>query len=83
MAGVDILCADKTGTLTKNDLSVAELVTFDKFTDSDLLMFATLASREEDNDHIDNAITFQEPKPQVSWINPSLTNSFLSNRLIQ
>jgi H+-transporting ATPase len=56
MAGVDILCADKTGTLTKNDLSVAELVTFDKFTDSDLLMFATLASREEDNDHIDNAI---------------------------
>ncbi len=56
VAGVDILCADKTGTLTKNDLSVAELVTFDKFTDSDLLMFGTLASREEDNDHIDNAI---------------------------
>ena len=56
MAGVDILCADKTGTLTKNDLSVAELVTFNKFTDSDLLMFATLASRVEDTDHIDNAI---------------------------
>src|SRR5574340_1472748 len=56
MAGVDILCADKTGTLTKNDLSVAELVTFDKFTDSDLLMFATLASKIEDADHIDNAI---------------------------
>src|SRR5579885_2928772 len=30
MAGVDILCADKTGTLTKNDLSVAELVKFYK-----------------------------------------------------
>ncbi|MDE1844916.1 MAG: plasma-membrane proton-efflux P-type ATPase [Thaumarchaeota archaeon] len=56
MAGVDIICADKTGTLTKNDLSVAELVTFDKFTDSDLLMFATLASKIEDADHIDNAI---------------------------
>jgi H+-transporting ATPase len=56
MAGVDVLCADKTGTLTKNDLSVAELVTFDKFTDSDLLMFATLASRGEEQDHIDNAI---------------------------
>jgi H+-transporting ATPase len=56
MAGVDVLCADKTGTLTKNDLSVAELVTFDKFTDSDLLMFTTLASRAEDKDHIDNAI---------------------------
>lgn len=56
MAGVDILCADKTGTLTKNDLSVAELVVFDNFTDSDLLMFATLASRIDDADHIDNAI---------------------------
>jgi H+-transporting ATPase len=56
MACVDVLCADKTGTLTKNDLSVAEFVTFDQFTDSDLLMFGTLASREEDNDHIDNAI---------------------------
>ncbi|MDE1829157.1 MAG: plasma-membrane proton-efflux P-type ATPase, partial [Thaumarchaeota archaeon] len=56
MAGVDILCADKTGTLTKNDLSVAELVTFDRFTESDLLLSATLASRGEDKDHIDNAI---------------------------
>ncbi|MFZ1076298.1 MAG: plasma-membrane proton-efflux P-type ATPase, partial [Nitrosotalea sp.] len=56
MAGVDVLCADKTGTLTKNDLSVADLVIFDGFTDSDLLMFATLASRGEDRDHIDNAI---------------------------
>lgn len=56
MAGLDILCADKTGTLTKNDLSVAELVVFDEFTESDLLLFATLASREEDKDPIDNAI---------------------------
>jgi H+-transporting ATPase len=56
MAGVDVLCADKTGTLTKNDLSVAELVTFDIFTDSDLLMVASLASRVEEQDHIDNAI---------------------------
>ncbi|MDE1830665.1 MAG: plasma-membrane proton-efflux P-type ATPase, partial [Thaumarchaeota archaeon] len=56
MAGVDILCADKTGTLTKNDLSVAELVTFYNFKESDLLLFATLASRGEDKDHIDKAI---------------------------
>ncbi|MGI0069304.1 MAG: plasma-membrane proton-efflux P-type ATPase, partial [Nitrosopumilaceae archaeon] len=61
MAGVDVLCADKTGTLTKNDLSVAELVTFDEFTDSDILLYATLASREEDQDHIDNAI-FEKSK---------------------
>lgn len=56
MAGVDVLCADKTGTLTKNDISVAELVTFDKFSESDVLLFARMACREEDKDPIDNAI---------------------------
>jgi H+-transporting ATPase len=56
MAGVDVLCADKTGTITKNELSVAEVNTFDGFKDTDALLFGTLASREEDQDPIDNAI---------------------------
>jgi H+-transporting ATPase len=56
MAGVDILCADKTGTITKNELSVAEVRTFNGFKNNDVLLFGTLASREEDNDPIDNAI---------------------------
>jgi H+-transporting ATPase len=56
MAGVDILCADKTGTITKNELSVAEVRTFDGFKDDEVLLFGTLASREEDKDPIDNAI---------------------------
>ncbi len=56
MAGVDILCADKTGTLTKNELKVAEIITFDNFSESNVLLYATLGSREEDKDPIDNAI---------------------------
>lgn len=56
MAGVDVLCADKTGTITKNELSVAEIRPLEGFADTDILLFGTLASREEDKDPIDNTI---------------------------
>jgi H+-transporting ATPase len=56
MAGMDVLCADKTGTITKNELTVAEVVPFGEFTNNDVLVFSALASREEDQDPIDNAI---------------------------
>jgi H+-transporting ATPase len=56
MAGMDILCSDKTGTITKNELSVAQVQPFSGFTREDALIFASLASRQEDNDPIDMAI---------------------------
>jgi H+-transporting ATPase len=56
IAGMDILCSDKTGTITKNELTLADVVPFEEFTDNDVLLYATLASREEDKDPIDNAI---------------------------
>jgi H+-transporting ATPase len=56
MAGVDVLCADKTGTITKNELSIAEIRPLEGFADTDILLFGTLASREEDKDPIDNTI---------------------------
>jgi H+-transporting ATPase len=56
MAGVDILCADKTGTITKNELSVKEIKSFDTFSEDDVLTFGILASRKEDQDPIDNAV---------------------------
>ena len=56
MAGVDILCADKTGTITKNELTVGDVVTLDGHTESEVLTSAALASREEDNDPIDGAV---------------------------
>ena len=56
MAGMDVLCADKTGTITKNELTVGEVKPFAKFTDSDVLFYSVLASREEDQDPIDNAV---------------------------
>ncbi len=56
MAGVDILCADKTGTITKNDLTVGTVKPLDDFKDVDVLLIGTLASSEEGSDVIDNAI---------------------------
>ena len=56
IAGMDILCSDKTGTITKNVLTLAEVVPFAEFTAKDVLLYATLASREEDKDPIDSAI---------------------------
>ena len=56
MAGMDILCCDKTGTITKNELTLDKIESFDGFTENDVLLFSALASRAEDNDPIDNAI---------------------------
>jgi H+-transporting ATPase len=56
MAGMDVLCSDKTGTITKNELTLADVKPFGDFTENDVLLYATLASREEDQDPIDAAI---------------------------
>ncbi|OQY12104.1 MAG: plasma-membrane proton-efflux P-type ATPase [Desulfobacteraceae bacterium 4572_19] len=56
MAGVDILCSDKTGTLTKNQLTIAEPVLFSAKTKEECILGGAIASREEDGDAIDSAI---------------------------
>ncbi|MFQ5440303.1 MAG: plasma-membrane proton-efflux P-type ATPase [Nitrosopumilaceae archaeon] len=56
LAGIDILCADKTGTLTKNKLTAGDPHPYDNFSKEDILLFAGLASRKEDRDPIDDVI---------------------------
>jgi H+-transporting ATPase len=65
MAGVDILCSDKTGTITQNAITVAEVVPFEGFTEKDVLLFGALASREENGDLIDIAIIRKSKEEQV------------------
>jgi H+-transporting ATPase len=56
MAGMDVLCADKTGTITKNEITVGEVKPYERSTVNDVLLCGTLASKEEDRDPIDIAI---------------------------
>ena len=56
LAGVDVLCADKTGTLTQNKLTLGEPFGVNDITAEHLILTAALASRSDDNDTIDMAI---------------------------
>lgn len=56
MAGVDILCSDKTGTLTKNQLTLGDTTLINAKDAQDVIKIGALASRKEDNDPIDNAV---------------------------
>jgi H+-transporting ATPase len=59
MAGMDVLCSDKTGTLTLNKLTVDKnlVEVFAKGVDRDLVcLLAARASRLENQDAIDAAI---------------------------
>jgi H+-transporting ATPase len=53
LAGVDVLCCDKTGTLTQNRMTLGEPVLFNGFGRGDALRYGALASREEDNDPLE------------------------------
>ena len=53
---MDILCSDKTGTLTKNQLALGTPVVFKAGSEQDLILNAALASRTEGGDTIDAAV---------------------------
>ncbi len=56
VAGVDILCSDKTGTLTQAKLTPGDPFIIEGVGAEDVIVSAALASREEDQDPIDLAV---------------------------
>jgi len=69
LAGVDVFCSDKTGTLTKNEMQISELVAFDGYDEKTLLLYAALASRLENHDPIEMPIFhyIDERFPGMGW----------------
>lgn len=55
-ASVEVLCLDKTGTITMNELEVSDAIPIGKCKDSDVLAYAALASSEGSKDAIDSSI---------------------------
>jgi H+-transporting ATPase len=55
-ASMDILCLDKTGTITQNKLSVREVISFSNHTQNEVIMMAGLACQEQSKDAIDIAL---------------------------
>jgi H+-transporting ATPase len=56
LAGVDVLCTDKTGTLTQNKLTLGEPFAVEGVLVDDVILNAALASRADDDDTIDLAV---------------------------
>jgi H+-transporting ATPase len=65
-ATMTIVCADKTGTLTMNRLSVAEVSVAGDYKENDVLLYGALASREADQDPIDLAFLSAARNRQIS-----------------
>ncbi len=56
LAGVDVLCADKTGTLTQNKLTLGDPFSVNGIPADQVILNGALASRADNNDTIDLAV---------------------------
>lgn len=56
LAGVDVLCADKTGTLTQNKLTLGDPFSVNNVPGEQVILNGALASRADNNDTIDLAV---------------------------
>ena len=72
-ATMDVLCVDKTGTITMNQLAVTGVIPLDKATESDVLFAGALASKEANQDPIDLAFLVAAKAHHVFDGTPAVT----------
>src|SRR6202167_2177427 len=65
-ASIDVLCADKTGTLTQNELTVTAVHAMSGFDEAHVLALAALASSDGGQDPVDGAIRTATASKAVS-----------------
>ena len=71
-ASIDVLCSDKTGTLTRNELTVASIRPLPGFDEARVLGMAALASSEGGQDPVDVAIRLAASQKKATDL-PKLT----------
>jgi len=67
-ATMDVLCVDKTGTLTLNELSISQVFPVGPFSEQDAVLFGALASQEANQDPLD--LAFIRRAREMGWLNP-------------
>lgn len=67
LAGVDVLCADKTGTLTMNQLTVGDVLPETSADAEQVMLAARLSSNTNDSDAIDKAILAAAGKDDADY----------------
>jgi H+-transporting ATPase len=65
-ASMDVLCVDKTGTMTMNKLSVTDIIALEDYKKEDVILYGALASEEANQDPIDLAFVSAARNMQIS-----------------
>jgi H+-transporting ATPase len=72
-AGMDVLCSDKTGTITQNQLAVTDVLAYAPHGEDDVLRLAAAACDESTQDPLDLAIlSAAQARGQTSGVAPRL-----------
>ena len=64
-ASIDVLCLDKTGTITMNQLAISDVIPFSGYSKDDVITMAALTATPEGKDTIDVAIREHAQKTPV------------------
>ncbi|MCX6569896.1 MAG: plasma-membrane proton-efflux P-type ATPase [Candidatus Aminicenantes bacterium] len=67
-ATMDVLCVDKTGTLTLNELSISQVIPVGPFTEREAVLFGAMASQEANRDPLD--LAFIRQARERGWLDP-------------
>lgn len=67
-ATMDVLCVDKTGTLTLNELSISQVFPVGLFTEREAVLFGAMASQEANRDPLD--LAFIRRARDMGWLDP-------------
>jgi plasma-membrane proton-efflux P-type ATPase len=72
-ATMDVLCVDKTGTITMNQLAVTSVIPLEHMTEADVLFAGALASQEANQDPIDLAFLAAAKERHIFDGKPAVT----------